>query len=216
MKLSFPGLLLFVAGFVCASSPEVVRADIADIKTLLETLQSDAQKVIPGLLGVSAALQVQVDAVAASEKLIQAAADAEDSPPFGSSSLSVGLDLIGLEPVADKTLQAIEDKVDTFGQLGLIVLASLYQLLDDTIGFSDKVIEKLGPLEKAIAPGVVASIRGNFNDAITAYGGKGEQTVLHVLSTIANRIQPKSSSSASLCISTCCWSHGQRDVCSRS
>lgn len=169
--------MLAFAASVLAVDSGTVRDDLASIKTLLETLQRDSDAVVSGIPGLPRALQVQVDAVGVDEQLLVATENARESPPFGSGSLNVGLDLIRLEPTIGETLQTIRDKKNDFGELGVIVLSSLYQLNDDTKQFSDAVVEKLGPLEQAIAPAVIKKIQESFDDAIRTYGGKGRPSL---------------------------------------
>jgi hypothetical protein len=154
-----------------AADYATVRQDIANITTLLQELDADANAIAPGIAGLPRALQLQVDAVNLHKRLLSASDNAEASPPFGGGSLSVGLDLIQLEPKISDTLQDIVDKNDALGELGIIVLSSLYQLKQDTDEFGDAIVEKLGALEQAIAPVIIRRIETAFNNAIVAYGG---------------------------------------------
>jgi hypothetical protein len=165
------GLISIFAVAALAADYTTVRQDIANISTLLDELDADANAVAPGIAGLPRALQVQVDAVNLHKRILSGGDNAEASPPFGGGSLSVGLDLIQLEPKISDTLQGIVDKNDAFGELGIIVLSSLYQLKQDTDEFSDAIVKKLGPLEQAIAPLIIRRIETAFNNAITAYGG---------------------------------------------
>lgn len=165
---------LCCAAIVSASDAQTVRGDIAKLSSLMENLGADSKLVKSGSLGIAQALQVEADAVEIHKLLIKAAHDADASPPFGSSSLSIGLDFIQLQPKVKKTLEGTAAQKDAFGELGLVVLSSLYQLQADTKKFGQAVTEKLGLLEKALAPVIIKNINGSFNKAIVAYGGKGK------------------------------------------
>jgi hypothetical protein len=56
-------------------------------------------------------------------------------------------------------LKQISDKYETFGELGVIVFASLLQLKRDTTAFSDPIVSKLPGFEAGIAPGIVMTLR---------------------------------------------------------
>lgn len=151
-----------------------VLGDIDNISTLLTTLTDDVKAVTPGIPGLPYALQVQVDAVNLDKRIQTGAADANASEPFGGGSLQVGLALINLKPEIESSLKQIGDKNETFGELGVIVLASLVQLKRDTAAFSDQIVPKLGDFEAGIAPGIVEDIEKAFDGAIAAYESNGE------------------------------------------
>lgn len=48
------------------------------------------------------------------------------------------------------------------------------ELKKDTDAFGKAVTAKLGSVEAGVAPGIISTIDGYFNDAIVAYGGKGK------------------------------------------
>lgn len=169
-------LSLGVVGRTFAADYNTVKADLATILGLLQTMNEDVAHVFSGPEILPYALQVQFDAVGIHEQLLTAHDNAKASPAFGSGSFSVGLDLINAQPKISDTLESIQDKEEEFGDLGIIVLSSLYQLKADTSSFSDAVIEKLGPLEQSLAPGVVKKIQDSYDEAIAAYGGKGESS----------------------------------------
>ncbi|OAQ60431.1 hydrophobic surface binding protein A domain-containing protein [Pochonia chlamydosporia 170] len=155
------------------SNVQAVRNDIANITTLMATLSSDVKLVKPGSAGIAQALQVQVDAVNIHKRLLTSIDDTESSAPFGAGgSLSIGLDFIGLSPKVKTTLQDVTKQKAALGELGIVVLSSLYQLKQDTDTFGAAVLEKLDALEKAIAPAIIKDLDKAFNDAIVAYGGK--------------------------------------------
>ncbi|KZZ94308.1 Cell wall galactomannoprotein [Moelleriella libera RCEF 2490] len=166
------GLLVLAVAVAYAADAQTVRDDVAKLNTLLKTLSSDVKLVKAGSLGIAQALQVEVDAVNIHKLLITAYNDAKASPPFGSSSFGVGLDFLKLEPQVKQTLRDVSSQKDVFGELGIIVLSSLYQLKMDTDNFGAAAVEKLALLERAIAPAILKKIDGEFNDAIVTYGGK--------------------------------------------
>jgi hypothetical protein len=172
MRLRFLPLLA-VPATVYADAQAVLN-DINAIRTQLTTLSSSVEGVVSGIPGIPHALQVQVDATVLDRHIQAGARDANASPPFGSSSLQVGLSLIALQPAITDALGQISEKNTTFGELGVIVLSSLVQLKRDTTAFSDEIVPKLGALEAAIAPAVVRSIEEAFDGAIAAYESNGE------------------------------------------
>ncbi|KAL3440669.1 hydrophobic surface binding protein A-domain-containing protein [Aspergillus insuetus] len=168
--------LLALPATVYADAQAVLN-DINAIRTQLTALSSSVDGVVSGIPGIPHALQVQVDATVLDRHIQTGAQDASASPPFGSSSLQVGLALIGLlSPITD-ALDQITEKNSTFGELGVIVLSSLVQLRRDTSAFSDEIVPKLGALEAAIAPAVVQAIEEAFDGAIAAYESNGESCV---------------------------------------
>lgn len=171
-------LLVLAVAVVYAADAQTVRDDVAKLNTLLRTLSSDVKLVKAGSLGIAQALQVEVDAVNIHKLLVTAYNDAKASPPFGSSSFGVGLDFLKLEPQVKQTLRDVSSQKDVFGELGIIVLSSLYQLKMDTDNFGAAAVEKLALLERAIAPAILKKIDSEFNDAIVTYGGKGERSPL--------------------------------------
>lgn len=152
---------------------QTVKNDIAGITTLMAALSSDVKLVKPGSAGIAQALQVQVDAVNIHKRLVTSLDDTNASPPFGSASLGIGLDFIALSPKVKTTLQDVTNQKTNLGELGIVVLSSLYQLKQDTDAFGAAVLSKLDPLEKAIAPGIIKGLDTAFNNAIVAFGGKG-------------------------------------------
>ncbi|KAF5854789.1 hypothetical protein ETB97_011569 [Aspergillus alliaceus] len=124
----------------------------------------------PGIPGLPFALQVQVDAVHLDNQLLSAAQNVDNSGLFGAAgSLQVGLSLIQLQPTITTMLKDIAEMSDAFGDLGVIVLATLFQLKKDTDIFAAAIVHKLDTLEAAIAPAIVKSIDDAFDDAITVY-----------------------------------------------
>ncbi|GAB0137021.1 hypothetical protein EsDP_00005304 [Epichloe bromicola] len=169
MRFLYTFVTLSCAAIVSASDAQTVRGDIAKLSSLMENLGADTKLVKPGSLGIAQALQVESDAVDVHKLLVKAADDANASPPFGSSSFSIGLDFIQLQPKVKKTLEGTAAQKDAFGELGLVVLSSLYQLQADTKKFGQAVTEKLGLLEKSLAPAIIKDINESFNKAIVAY-----------------------------------------------
>ncbi|KAL2866086.1 cell wall mannoprotein 1 family protein [Aspergillus lucknowensis] len=161
--------------FLLLALPTAIRADyqtvlddIDSISTQLASLTESVDAVAPGIPGLSPALQVQVDATTLDKEIVAGASHAADSPPFANGSLQVGLALIALQPTITDALGQISEKNTTFGELGIIVLASLTQLKRNTDAFAEEIVPKLGALEAALAPGVIKAIDGAFDGAIAA------------------------------------------------
>ncbi|KAL3458878.1 hydrophobic surface binding protein A-domain-containing protein [Aspergillus heterothallicus] len=174
MRFSSLFATLALPAAILAADYRTVLDDINAISDQLDTLSSSVDSVTSGIPGLPYALQVQVDATNLDKRIQSGAQNANASPAFGSGSLQVGLALIGLQPQITDALSQISQKNTTFGELGIIVLASLTQLKRDTTAFSDQIVPKLGALEAAIAPAVVQSIEKAFDGAIAAYESNGE------------------------------------------
>lgn len=153
---------------ICADY-NTVRQDLASILDLLAELDNSNAAVFGGPASIPFALQVQVDAVAIHKKLLTATDNANASPPFGIGSLAVSADFIGAQPKISAVLDNLRGKRNDYGDLGVIVLYSLYQMRQDTERYSSTIIEKLGTLEQAIAPAIVQMILDSFDKAIAAY-----------------------------------------------
>ncbi|KAG4431937.1 hypothetical protein IFR05_012582 [Cadophora sp. M221] len=166
-------LALSFALSTAAADYNTVIADINTVSNLVIILDNDTNAVLPGVAGVPFALQVEVDAVNLDNAILAATRDANASPPFGEpGSLSVSGAIINLTSKVQKALSDVTARREAFGELSPIVLSSLYQLKKDTDVFGKAVIAKLGTVEQAVAPAIIAQIDGYFNSAITAYGGK--------------------------------------------
>ena len=149
---------------------QTVNYDIGNISSLITTLDTDAKAVTAGVTGLPAALQVQVDAVILDERILAGLGNAQASEAFGSvGSLTIGLSLINLAPHITQTLQDVAAQNASFGDLGIIVLSSLYQLKQDTDAFSAAIVAKLDALEAALAPSIVSGIDAAYQSAIAAY-----------------------------------------------
>lgn len=79
------------------------------------------------------------------------------------------MSLINLAPMITQTLKDVAAQNEIFGELGVIVLSSLYQLKQDTDAFAAAVVAKLDALEAALAPSIVSSTDAAFQSAIAAY-----------------------------------------------
>lgn len=168
-------LALSFAASTLAVDYTTVNNDIANITTLLTTLTTDANAIAPGIEGLPAALQLEVDATNLHNRILTSIDDANASTAFGTGgSLTIGLSFIALEPKIVSTLTAVAAKNVTLGDLGIIVLSSLYRLKQDTDTFGTAAVAKLDALEAAIAPAIINNIDAAFNSAISAYGGKSE------------------------------------------
>ncbi|KAL5326517.1 hypothetical protein ACEPPN_004203 [Leptodophora sp. 'Broadleaf-Isolate-01'] len=173
MRNFFTASLTLSFALSAAADYNTVITDINNVGNLITILDNDTKAVLPGVAGVPFALQVEVDAVNLDNAILAAARDATASPPFGEpGSLSVSGAVINLTSKVQKALSDLTAQQNGFGELGPIVLSSLYQLKKDTDVFGKAVIAKLGTVEQAVAPAIISQIDGYFNSAITAYGGK--------------------------------------------
>ncbi|KAL1959458.1 hypothetical protein VTO42DRAFT_1903 [Malbranchea cinnamomea] len=171
MRLFVPLCLLFAAG-TFAADYKTVLDDLDKLDASLTTLSNDVKDVVSGVPGLPIALQVQVDAVNLDKVLLRAIENVNASPDFGIiGSPSVSLKLVALAPKITSTIGAVGGKSKEFGDFGPIVLASLYQLRQDTSTFADGVVDRLDPLYAAVAPIIVNAIDSSFNGAIGKYGG---------------------------------------------
>ncbi|KAA8643983.1 cell wall mannoprotein 1 family protein [Aspergillus tanneri] len=133
-------------------------------------MSTDAAALVPGIPGLSFALQMNIDSISLDKRIKHATATAEASDTFGTvGSLSVGLKLISLEPKISSVLQSIASKNETFAGLGIVVLYSLVQLKNDTDAFGKAIVTKLDTLEAGLAPVIMSSIDSAFDSAISAF-----------------------------------------------
>ncbi|KAL4915695.1 cell wall galactomannoprotein [Aspergillus aurantiobrunneus] len=137
-------LLAFPVAILADYNTVLVHID--SISTLLTDLTESVDAVTSGIPGLPFALQVQVDATTLDKQIITGAQNANASEPFGGGSLQVGLALLDLQPVITSSLDHISEKNTTFGELGIIVLASLLQLKRHSTAFSDQIVPKLKEL----------------------------------------------------------------------
>jgi hypothetical protein len=170
---SFAALLFFASAQ--GADFQTVRDDIANISTILVRLETDAEGVQAGSFGIARALQVEDDSVQVHKLLLQTLKDTNASPPFEEHSLDVGGDFLNMQPKIDSVLSVITEKKDNLKELSVVVLASLYQLKQDTDILGKAVIDKLNDDFQQVAPQVLKEIIDSFNNAITAYGGKGKR-----------------------------------------
>lgn len=170
MKLFLP--LCLLAASVFAADYKTVLNDLDSLDGALTTLSSNVADVVPGVAGLPIALQVQVDAVNLDKVLVTAIENVNASPGFGIiGSPSISVKLIALAPKITSTIGAVGKKSGDFGDFGPVVLASLYQLRQDTSTFADGVVDRLDPLYAAVAPVIVNAIDSSFDGAIDKYGG---------------------------------------------
>ena len=174
----FHTLTTFVLGIAIGVQADykTVNTDISNLSAALAVLDADVKLVQAGAVGVARALQVQVDAVAIHKILLQGIADANASPNFGINSPSVSVAVIQLQPNVSNTLKDLQNQQPALGDLGAVVLSSLYQLKKDTDTFGAAVVKKLEPLEAGVAPAIIKMFDDSFNSAIVAFGGKGKRT----------------------------------------
>ncbi|KAJ3499474.1 hypothetical protein NLG97_g317 [Lecanicillium saksenae] len=153
---------------------QTVRDDIAKISTLLQRLDTDAKGIQAGSLGIARALQLEADSVQVHQLLLSTKDDTLASPPFQDHSIDVGGDFLNLQPVINGVLKTITDLKSNLQELSVIVLASLYQLKQDSLVLGKEVSSKLNDDFQAVAQQVISEIEDAFNGAITAYGGKAK------------------------------------------
>lgn len=175
MKSIYSTLALAFAACTLAVDYNTVNDDISNISNLLGSLSTDAKAIVAGVNGLPTALDLQVDAVNLHTSILTSIDHANALPKFGTvGSLSIGVSFIALAPKIVSTLQVVAGKNATLGDLGVVVLSSLYQLKQDTDSFGKVVVTKLDVLEAVIAPPIIKIIDDAFNSAIVAYGGKSE------------------------------------------
>lgn len=155
-----------------AADFQTVRNDIANISSLLQQLSTDAKQIRPGSLGIAPALQLEADSVQVHKLLLSTTKDTQASPPFGDHSIDVGGDFLNIQPVIDSSLKTITDLKGSLQELRVVVLASLYQLKQDSDTLGKEVSGKLSDDFQEVAKQVLGEIDDSFNSAITAYGGK--------------------------------------------
>ena len=153
---------------------QTVQGDIADIKTRLGELEADAKGIESGSFGIARALKVEDDSVQVHKLLLKTLKDTNASPPFEDHSIDVGGDFLNMQPKIDSVLEMITEKKDNLKELSVVVLASLYQLKQDTDILGKAVVDKLSDDFQQVAPQVVKEIIDSFNKAIAAYGGKSK------------------------------------------
>lgn len=173
MRLASLLLLPALASLTAAANYTDVINDIKNIGIVAAQLSADVRNFNGSVAGLPYALQVQEDAVNLHKVLLKGQADAKASPPFlEPGSFQVASALLNITGQVQSTLSNTTAKAATFADLRPIVLASLYQLKQDTDQFSQAVIAKFEPVEQLVAPAVVLQIDNEFNDAVVAYGGK--------------------------------------------
>ncbi|KAH8705367.1 hydrophobic surface binding protein A-domain-containing protein [Talaromyces proteolyticus] len=171
MRITLPTLsLAFALALGVAADYQTVNYDVGNISAILTTLDNDVQGVVAGTPGLGFALQVEQDAVVLDKKILQTIQDINASPAFGTGgSLEVGISLLALEPKINTTLADVASKNKAFGDLGVIVLASLKQLKKDTDTLGQLIVPKLDALEQALAPAIISGIDNAFANALAAY-----------------------------------------------
>ncbi|KAJ6784711.1 hypothetical protein PWT90_00454 [Aphanocladium album] len=166
--------LFSLVAIAIAADFQTVRDDIAKISTLLQRLDADAKGIQAGSLGIARALQLEVDSVQVHKLLLSTKDDTVASPPFQDHSIDVGGDFLNLQPVINGVLNTITDLKGNLYELRIVVLASLYQLRQDSDALGKEVSNKLSDDFQAVAQQVLSEIKDAFNGAITAYGGKAQ------------------------------------------
>lgn len=156
--------------FCAAADVDAVKADIANISSAVTTLDGHAKGVLPGILGVSAALTVEVDAVQLHDMLESATLRAEASAAFGASDTKAIVSALSdLGPKVVATLNDVVGQRGSFGDLGVVVRSCLLQLSNDTDAFAAALVSKVDPASIGSAPDILKSIDAAFSKAVTAY-----------------------------------------------
>ena len=166
--------LLTLLAVAKAADYQTVRNDIANISTLLQRLDTDAKGIRAGSLGIAPSLQLEADSVQVHKLLLSTTKDTKASPPFEDHSIDVGGDFLNMQPVINGALKTITDLKDSLQDLRVVVLASLYQLKQDSDILGKEVSGKLNADFQEAAKQVLGEIDDSFNNAIKAYGGKSK------------------------------------------
>lgn len=77
-----------------------------------------------------------------------------------------------LETPVNASLSAAKDKLSQFGDFRTVVLASLYQLQQDTGNFGVAIFPKIDSSATDQALELYTEFNNAFNDAIVTFGGK--------------------------------------------
>lgn len=174
MKFSIGSILLITSASIAsvAADAAAVQTQIAVIGNYTSLLRSDVNNYNGSIPGLPWALQVQEDAVNLYRQIEQGTSLANASANFGEpGSLNVASALLSITGTVKGTLNDTAAKASTFADLGPLVLGSLYQLKASTDGLGKAIVDKLEPIEKALAPSVQSDLDNSFNSAIKAYGG---------------------------------------------
>lgn len=174
MKFSFGSIMLVASTSIAsvAADAAAVQTQIAIIGNYTSLLRSDVNNYNGSIPGLPWALQVQQDAVNLYRQIEQGTSLATMSANFGEpGSLNVASALLNITDTVKGTLNDTAAKASTFADLGPLVLGSLYQLKASTDGLGKAIVDKLAPVEKAVAPAVQSDLDNSFNNAIKAYGG---------------------------------------------
>lgn len=174
MRFTKLAVALFTSVAIAADANSVVTL-IKAIGTSTNQLGLDVSRYNGGVPGLPYALQVQQDAVFVHKQILLATTEAQNSGPFlEPGSLNIAAALLEVTGTVTNTLRNTASKNKAFGELGPIVLASLYQLKLDTNNLATEIVKRLALVEQLAAPLVVGTLNTEFNNAIVAYGGKGE------------------------------------------
>ncbi|EGX95753.1 hypothetical protein CCM_00407 [Cordyceps militaris CM01] len=167
--------LFSLLGLVAAANAadfQTVRDDIANISSILQTLDNNAKGIQPGSLGIARSLQLEVDSVRVHKLLLSTTKDTQAAAPFGDHSIDIGGDFLNLQPVINRVLVTITNLEGTLRELRLVVLACVYQLRQDAHVLGNEVAGKLSADFQDVTQQVLTEIDDAFNNAIAAYGGK--------------------------------------------
>lgn len=179
MRIIPLSVALFASQVLCVNNANAVLNGISLIGNYTIQLNADVLKFTNVSSGIPYGLQVQEDAVNLHKQIIAATALTNSSDNFGEpGSAQIAVAVINLVGTVQNTLQNVTSKARSFDFLRPIVLASLYQLKQDTDQFGTAVQNHLDPIEGVFAPLVVSQFDNSFNSAITAYGGKSESPAM--------------------------------------
>lgn len=157
-----------------AQNATTVTTQIQVITNYTQLLNSDVLNNNGSIQGLPWALQVQLDAVNIYRQIQNGTAQANASASFGDAgSQTVAAALLNTTSVVQTALNSTQSKVSAFGELGPLVLGSLYQLKQATDTFSEVLVPKLSVVYQMASPVIVAELDTAFNNAIVAYGGNG-------------------------------------------
>ncbi|KAF2753101.1 hypothetical protein EJ05DRAFT_505293 [Pseudovirgaria hyperparasitica] len=164
-------VLAFSTQLAFAADASSVIAKLYQIGNGTVQITNDTAAFTGGVSGLPYALQVQQDAVIVHEYAEFGTMESNAAAPFEEASIDVADVLLTLSDQVTSTLKGVQGKASTFGELGPIVLATLYQLRLDTNALANATIAKMTEDIQAIAPIAVEQLNAAFDGAIAAYGG---------------------------------------------
>lgn len=147
-----------------------VLGDIYDIGNQTQQLTDLYADITTGVAGVVPVLNVQTASLALDNTIVKAIGDANASDEFGDDgSVAVATAILNLSPGINSSLSSLQAQRQNLDAYRPIVLASLYQLKEDTDTFGAAVLAKGNAAIKQAGPQVQSQIDGYFDSAISAF-----------------------------------------------